>query len=435
MPLALTFAKVHELWEVLIAQAPITLTHYLPPRMCSIFDAVIAGAGIVGLATGMKLVEKSPGLKVAILEKENTIAAHQTGHNSGVIHAGLYYRPGSAKALLCASGREELIRFCMERNIRHEICGKVIAAAQDEQLPGLSELFRRGTENGLAGLKMLEPEEVKEIEPHVRCARGLLVPGTGIVDFREVASAYREVFGGGGGELFLGSEVKRVRELDSKTLRIETGSGSFQARLFINCAGLHSDRVAQLSGAQPPCRIVPFRGEYHLIKPERSYLVRNLVYPVPDPGFPFLGVHFTRTIDGKREAGPNAVLAFAREGYTRWRISPADLLETVGYGGFWRMVSKHWKTGLSEMARSFSKSLFARSLRELIPAVSSHDLEPGGAGVRAQAIGPDGKLIDDFLIQEEEKAIHVLNAPSPAATSSLAIAGQIVERIDKNYEL
>jgi (S)-2-hydroxyglutarate dehydrogenase len=390
------------------------------------FDAAIIGAGIIGLATGMRLLEKFPGLRVVILEKENMIAAHQTGHNSGVIHSGLYYRPGSFKARLCTSGRDELILFCRDHNVKHEICGKVVIATCDEQLPALAELFRRGSENGVSGLQMLSSAEVKEFEPYAECIRGMWVPGAGIVDFRQVAKAYAEVFVKKGGELFLGAVVKRVKDLDSKTLRIETGRGEFQSRVLINCAGLYSDCIARSCGMHPPCRIVPFRGEYYRIKPKREYLVRNLIYPVPDPGFPFLGVHFTRMIDGKVEAGPNAVLAFAREGYSRTRFSPLELWDTLSYRGFWRLASKHWRTGTGEMVRSFCKSLFVRELQRLVPAVSMDDLEPGGAGVRAQALGNDGKLLDDFVIQQTEKAIHLLNAPSPAATSSLAIATHIV---------
>ncbi|MFZ0932489.1 MAG: L-2-hydroxyglutarate oxidase [Syntrophobacteraceae bacterium] len=390
------------------------------------FDVAIIGAGIIGLATGMKLLEEFPGLRTAILEKESMIALHQTGHNSGVIHSGLYYKPGSHKARLCASGRDELIGFCLDHNIKHEICGKVVIATCDEQLPALAELFRRGSENGVAGLEMLSPAEVKEFEPYAKCIRGMRVPGAGIVDFRQVAKAYAEVFGKKGGELFLGAKVKKVKHLDFKTLRIETSRGEFQSRILINCAGLYSDRVALSCGMRPHCRIVPFRGEYYRIKPKREYLVKNLIYPVPDPGFPFLGVHFTRMIDGKVEAGPNAVLAFAREGYSRTRVAPMELLETLSYHGFWRLASKHWRTGMGEMFRSFSKSLFTRALQKLVPAVSRDDLESGGAGVRAQALGYDGELLDDFVIQQTEKAIHLLNAPSPAATSSLAIARHIV---------
>lgn len=390
------------------------------------FDVAITGAGIIGLATAMTLLEEFPGLRVAVLEKETMIASHQTGHNSGVIHSGLYYRPGSLKSRLCISGRDELVRFCREHNVEHDICGKVVIATREDELPALAELYRRGSENGVIGLQMLTPEEVKEFEPYAQCIGGMLVPGAGIVDFRKVAEAYADVFCKKGGELFLGAKVKKVKDLGEKTLRIETGRGVFKSRVLINCAGLYSDRVAKSSGLCPPCRIVPFRGEYYRIKPGRAFLVKNLIYPVPDPRFPFLGVHFTRMIDGRIEAGPNAVLAFAREGYRRTQIAPLELLETLGYAGFWRLVSRYWKTGMGEMMRSFSKSLFARALQDLLPSISKDDLEPGGAGVRAQALGNDGKLLDDFVIQQTEKMIHVLNAPSPAATSSLAIAKHVV---------
>ncbi len=390
------------------------------------FDVAITGAGIIGLATAMTLLEEFPGLRVAVLEKETMIASHQTGHNSGVIHSGLYYRPGSLKSRLCISGRDELDRFCREHNVEHDICGKVVIATREDELPALAELYRRGSENGVIGLQMLTPEEVKEFEPYAQCIRGMLVPGAGIVDFRKVAEAYADVFCKKGGELFLGAKVKKVKDLDAKTLRIETGRGVFKSRVLINCAGLYSDRVAKSSGLCPPCRIVPFRGEYYRIKPGRAFLVKNLIYPVPDPRFPFLGVHFTRMIDGRIEAGPNAVLAFGREGYGRTQIAPLELLETLSYAGFWRLVSRYWKTGMGEMMRLFSKSLFARALQDLLPSISKDDLEPGGAGVRAQALGHDGKLLDDFVIQQTEKMIHVLNAPSPAATSSLAIAKHIV---------
>ncbi len=391
------------------------------------FDVAITGAGIIGLATGMSLLEEFPGLRVAIFEKEKTIAAHQTGHNSGVIHSGLYYRPGALKARLCISGHDEIVRFCREQNIRHEICGKVVIATRYEELPVLDELYRRGSENGVAGLKMLTGAEVKEIEPYARSIRGMLVPSAGIVDFVQVAKAYAESFRRGGGEMFLATKVGRVKDFGPKTLQIQTNRGKFQSRALINCAGLYSDLVARSCGLTPSCRIVPFRGEYYRIKPERAFLVKNLIYPVPDPRFPFLGVHFTRMIDGGIEAGPNAVLAFAREGYGRLRISPLELADTLSYAGFWRLVSRYWNTGMGEMRRSFSKSLFSRGLQELMPAISRDDLDPGGAGVRAQALGRDGRLLDDFVIQQTDKMIHVLNAPSPAATSSLSIAKRIVD--------
>jgi (S)-2-hydroxyglutarate dehydrogenase len=393
--------------------------------MRSSYDVAIVGAGIIGLATGMKLLEAFPGLRVVILEKEDRIAAHQTGHNSGVIHSGIYYRPGSLKAGLCVAGYRELIDFCREHEVQFDICGKVVVAIRDEQLAALDELYRRGTENGVSGLRMISPSEVREIEPFAQCIKGLHVPTTGIIDFRQVAKAYSDVFRQKGGEVRLGSRVVRVEDRSS-ALQIATDEGQITAYHIINCAGLYSDRVAAMSGMEPPCRIVPFRGEYHGIRPRRSYLVKNLIYPVPDPRFPFLGVHFTRMIDGKIEAGPNAVLAFAREGYNRCSIAPLELLETLGYPGFWRLVWKYWKYGMGEMSRSFSKTLFARALRELMPEIVREDLIPGGAGVRAQALGRDGRLLDDFVILQNRRMIHVLNAPSPAATSSLAIANHLV---------
>lgn len=392
----------------------------------SSFDVVIVGAGIVGLATGMKLQKRYPGIKAAILEKEYRVAAHQTGHNSGVIHSGIYYKPGSLKARLCVSGSRELVGFCVENDVPHDICGKVVVATEQSQIPALDELYRRGIENGAPGLRMLDSMEIGEYEPHVRGLRGLLVPGTGIVDFGDVARAYAKVFRREGGEILLGRKVFSIKE-SASGVGIGTTTGEIAAGAVINCAGLYSDKVARSAGFDPPCRIVPFRGEYYRIKPERSFLVRNLIYPVPDPNFPFLGVHFTRMIDGKIEAGPNAVLAFAREGYSRAAVNPSELLEVLAYGGFWRMAGKYWKNGFAEMIRSFSKKLFTRSLRELVPEIEETDLAPGGAGVRAQALSPDGRLLDDFVILNDTRMIHVLNAPSPAATSSLAIAGYIVD--------
>ena len=394
--------------------------------MRSSCDVVIVGAGIIGLATGMKLLETFPGLRVVILEKENAVASHQTGHNSGVIHSGIYYRPGSLKAALCVAGSRELIDFCRENGVPYEICGKIVTAVREDQIPALEELYRRGTENGVPGLKMISPSEAAEIEPFARCILGLHVPATGIVDFRRVAESYAAVFRQRGGEVRFGCRVGRIEGRASE-VRIGMPGGEITSGFVINCAGLYSDSVAEMSGLIPPCRIVPFRGEYYGIRPERSYLVKNLIYPVPDPRFPFLGVHFTRMIDGRMEAGPNAVPAFAREGYSRWDVSLGELAGTLGYSGFWRLVLRYWKNGIGEMARSFSKELFARALRQLMPEISRDDLVPGGAGVRAQALGRDGRLLDDFVIMRNSRMIHVLNAPSPAATSSPAIAKHIVD--------
>ncbi len=395
---------------------------------CS-FDVAIVGAGIIGLATGMKLVERYPGLRAVIVEKEDRVAAHQTGHNSGVIHSGIYYKPGSLKAGLCVSGARELVSFCREHGVAHDICGKVVIATRDDQLPALEELHRRGVENGVPGMRMLDSAETLEFEPFVSCIRGLLVPSTGIVDYAEVARAYARAFSGYGGQIRLRTRAGRIKET-AEGVVIKTGGGDrITARVLINCAGLYSDRVARAAGFTPPCRIVPFRGEYYRIRPESGYLVRNLIYPVPDPRFPFLGVHFTRMIDGRIEAGPNAVLAFAREGYSRTRISVPELLEVLTYRGFHRLVRRYWKNGMAEMARSFSRRLFANSLRQLVPRIKDGDLGPGGAGVRAQALGADGKLLDDFVLLGDDRMVHVLNAPSPAATSSLAIAGRLLETI------
>lgn len=390
-------------------------------------DVAIVGAGILGLATGMKLADRFPGLEIAIFEKENGIAVHQTGNNSGVIHSGLYYRPGSLKAKLCISGSDALVSFCREYGVPFEICGKVVVATTEEELPALDELYRRGNANGIRGLKILSPAEVCDFEPHVHCIRGMHVPSTGIVDYRRVAAAYRDVLAGRGGVLHLGTRVGKIKEIGPRSLLVVTSRGEFQCRLLVNCGGLYSDRVARSAGLMPPCRIVPFRGEYYQIIPERAGLVKNLVYPVPDPKFPFLGVHFTRKIDGKVEAGPNAVLAFAREGYRRTSVCVPEFMETLCYGGFWKLVRRYWKSGMGEMRRSFSKALFTRALQQLAPEIHDRDLVAGGAGVRAQALGNDGKLLDDFVIQKTDRMVHVLNAPSPAATSSPAIAGHIAD--------
>ncbi len=403
------------------------------------YDVAVVGAGIVGLATGMRLLSHRPGLRVVVLEKEPAVAGHQTGHNSGVIHSGIYYRPGSLKAQLCVTGAEKLVAFCERRGVPYERCGKVVVATREEEIAPLRELHRRGTANGVPGMRLLGPEEVRELEPHVSCVLAMAVPTTGIVDFRVVAQAYRDAFEELGGEVLLGQILVGVRR-SSGGLRLELGEGgrsrqaaartsndAIETRGLINCAGLHSDRVARLCGVEPGCRIVPFRGEYYQIRPSRSELVRNLIYPVPDPRFPFLGVHFTRMIDGKVEAGPNAVLAYAREGYTKSTISIPDLAETLGYPGFWRLALKYWKPGFHEIARSYSKQLFVRALQRLIPDITPDDLLPGGAGVRAQALAADGRLLDDFHILRNDRTVHVLNAPSPAATSSLAIADHVLQ--------
>ncbi len=391
------------------------------------FDCVVIGGGIVGLAGAWTLLEKRPGIRIAVLEKENDWARHQTGRNSGVIHSGIYYKPGSLKAKLCREGNRRLVEFCKLHGIRHELCGKVIVATTTSELPLLENLYQRGMANGLAA-KKLSAAEVKEIEPHVSCLAGIQVPSTGIVDFVGVCRKLAELVAAQGGELRLGATVQGIRAEGNGGI-VETSQGAFSARWVVNCAGLHSDRVAKLAGAEPGARIVPFRGEYYELTPERRSLVRNLIYPVPDPNFPFLGVHYTRMIDGSVHAGPNAVLSLKREGYHRTSFDWRDFMDTMTYPGFWRLAAKHAKSGLEEMHRSFSKAAFVHSLQKLIPEIREEDLVPGSAGVRAQALRPDGGLVDDFLIVHSPFAIHVCNAPSPAATASLEIGRVISEHI------
>ncbi|GIX07638.1 MAG: hydroxyglutarate oxidase [Candidatus Poribacteria bacterium] len=397
------------------------------------YDLAIVGGGIVGLATALALTEHYR-LRLVLLEAEDRLASHQTGHNSGVIHSGLYYRPGSLKAHTCVTGREMLYRFCEKHDIPHERCGKVVVAVSKEELPRLDELERRGRANGLNGLRRLEGEAVRELEPHVRAQAALHVPETGIVDFAAVARKIAELAQERGAEIRTRSRLLAVQRR-SHELALETTSGTVAATGLINCGGLYCDRIARLCGDRPPVRIVPFRGEYYYLRPERRSLVRNLIYPVPDPRFPFLGVHFTRTISGQVEAGPNAVLAFSRQGYRWGEVSLPDLGEYLTYRGFWRMAARYWRTGLVEMARSLSKRLFVSALQRLIPEVRPEDVCRGGSGVRAQALAPDGRLVDDFLLLERERAIHVLNAPSPAATASLRIGELIAERAGQHFDL
>ncbi len=396
-------------------------------------DVAIVGGGIVGVATAMALTARTRA-SVAVVEKEARLAAHQTGNNSGVMHSGLYYKPGSLKARNCTTGREALERFCAEHGIPAERCGKVVVATQTAQLPMLDELQRRGEANGLTGLVRLGPEAVREIEPHAAGVAGLFVPQTGIVDYVRVTEAYGEAVRAGGGRIILGARVTRIVR-EGPAMVLETGQGAVRCRFLINCAGLHSDRLARLAGVDPGVRIVPFRGEYYRMVPARRHLVRNLIYPVPDPEFPFLGVHFTRMIGGAVEAGPNAVLALRREGYTRLSFSLRDTLATVGYGGFWRMAGSFWRMGLGEYWRSFNKRAFVGALAALMPEITASDLEPGGAGVRAQALDREGRLVDDFRIVEAENQVHVLNAPSPAATASISIGERIAELARRNFNL
>ena len=396
--------------------------------MSESFDLAVVGGGIVGLATAFRVLEAHPGTRVVLLEKERELGAHQTGHNSGVIHSGLYYRPGSAKARTCVAGSDAMKRFCAEHGLPFAICGKVVVATEESELPALEELHRRGAANGVPGLQLIGPERLREIEPYAVGLRALHVPQAGIVDYRQVARKLGELIRASGGDVRLGARVSAVRE-ESSALVLETSVGEFTAKQLVTCAGLHSDRVARMEGGAPSARIVPFRGEYYELVPEREFLVKGLIYPVPDPRFPFLGVHFTRRIHCGVEAGPNAVLAFRREGYRKLQVSPRDLLDVLTYGGFWRLAAKYWRTGLGEIVRSLSKRAFVRALERLVPEIRPADVRPAGSGVRAQALAPDGKLVDDFLIVERPRALHVCNAPSPAATASLAIASEIVEKL------
>ena len=390
----------------------------------------IIGGGIVGLATGLELVRRYPGLSLAIIEKEPTLACHQTGHNSGVIHSGIYYKPGSLKARLCVEGVEALLRFCQENGVPYDICGKVIVAVTEDEIPRLEELFRRGQANGLQGLRMLNGKEIREIEPHAAGIRGIRVPGTGIVDYAKVSEKYAEIISARGGLIHLSKEVVGLKRCGELTI-VETTNGPIEARLVINCAGLQSDRISRLAKAKLGLTIVPFRGEYYDIVPEKHHLIKGLLYPVPDPRFPFLGVHFTKRIGGGVEAGPNAVLALKREGYSKSSFLARDVCEYLTFPGFWIMAAKHWQMSVGEYHRSWSKSAFVRALQRLMPELSSDDLVPGGSGVRAQALGIDGKLIDDFHFVYTDGMVHVCNVPSPAATASLAIGKYIVDTVVK----
>ncbi|MHB8578663.1 MAG: L-2-hydroxyglutarate oxidase [Ignavibacteriaceae bacterium] len=391
-----------------------------------IYDFAIIGGGIVGTATALS-IQRSGNYSVVILEAENRVAPHQTGNNSGVIHSGIYYKPGSLKAQNCVKGRELMYRFCEENNIKHQRCGKIVLAFSTEELPALDELERRGIANGLNGVKKLTREEIKDYEPYAEGISGLFVHETGIVDYTEVTEAYAKIISNSGGEIKTSSRFNSLIK-DGNNLILQTTSGEVQAKFLINCGGLQSDRVARICGVNPNLQIIPFRGEYYKLKKEKEYLVKNLIYPVPDPKFPFLGVHFTRMIGGGIEAGPNAVLAFKREGYNHKDFSFKDVSQMITYSGFWKMASHHYKMGIDEFRRSLSKELFVKSLQKLVPSISYDDVSREGAGVRAQALDPDGKLADDFRIIEAEKMIHILNAPSPAATASLSIGNTIAKK-------
>jgi len=406
------------------------------------YDCTVIGGGIIGLATALELTGRFPKARLLVLEKEAQIARHQTGHNSGVIHSGIYYKPGSVKAQTCVSGRKALLEFCDQHDIPYNLCGKVIVATHKEEIPRLEEIFRRGCANGVQGLEIIGPERLKEIEPHTAGIRALYAPTTGIIDFIGVAQAYATRIQSLGGEIRTSHEVKNIVQ-GSGGLIIETPSGEFRSKHMINCAGLFSDQIGRMIGrykdseiaGEGDLRIVPFRGEYYKVIPERHFLVNRLIYSVPDPELPFLGIHFTRTLRGDVEVGPNAVLAFAREGYRKTDVNLSDIWGILSYRGFWSMARMHWKSGLGEMYRSISKRAFVKALQRLIPDMQPNDLVPSRAGVRAQAVSATGALFDDFALSQTGNVIHVLNAPSPGATASLAIGKRIVDMAAEAFSL
>jgi (S)-2-hydroxyglutarate dehydrogenase len=395
------------------------------------YDLAIIGGGIVGTAVGMSL-QKDKNLSVILIEAENKFAAHQTGNNSGVIHSGLYYKPGSLKAKNCREGRELIYKFCAENNIPHNKCGKIVIALNDYEVTVLNELEQRGKENGLKEIRKISKEEIKEYEPHADGILGLFIPETGIVDYSLVTKKYVEIIKEYGGEALTSTKFLNLVRKNGEMI-LETNQGEIKSRVLVNCSGLQSDRVAKKCGVIPNLQIIPFRGEYFNLVKEKEYLINNLIYPVPDPKFPFLGVHFTRMINGGVEAGPNAVLSFKRVGYKKFDFSFRDSLEMISYVGFWKMAAKHYKMGINEFYRSFNKNEFVSALQKLVPEIKDADIYPGGTGVRAQALEPDGKLVDDFRIIEAENMVHVLNAPSPAATASISIGNIIAGLAMRRY--
>lgn len=391
-------------------------------------DVVILGGGIIGLATAWRFLQRHPHTKLVVLEKESQLAAHQTGRNSGVIHSGIYYKPGSLRAINCRQGKLALQEFCREHGVPHDICGKVIVAVDQKELLALKNIFERGQKNGV-DCALIGPDRLAELEPHCRGVQAIHVPEAGIVNYRRVTEKLAELVQRMGGRVVVNAKAIGIKH-DANLVFIETTAGEFIGKSLVNCTGLHSDRIAKMAGSKPEAKIVPFRGEYYELKPEAEHLCRNLIYPVPDPNFPFLGVHFTRMIDGGVECGPNAVLAFAREGYRKLDLNLGDLAESLSYPGFLKMAWKYWPMGFGEMWRSVSKRAFVRALQRLVPEISEERLVPGRAGVRAQALGRDGSLVDDFLISRDGNVVNVLNAPSPAATSSLNIGAMIVDAFD-----
>lgn len=390
----------------------------------------VVGGGIVGLAAAYRIAGRSPDSKVTVLEKEPGVGRHQSGHNSGVLHAGLYYKPGSQKAKLAVRGIRQMIEFCQTHGIAHEVCGKVVVATSEEEVPRLKNLFERGCQNGLRDLRMLDRDQLREIEPHAAGIAAVRVPEEGIADYPAVCAALADEIRARGGEVILNAKVTAIRR-EADGFRVVSTAGDYACDRLVTCAGLYSDRVAALTGRARDIRIIPFRGEYYKIRPERQFLVRNLIYPVPDPKFPFLGVHFTRLVHGGVEAGPNAVLALAREGYRKSKINAAEIFDALSFSGLWKFLKKYPKMCLDETRRSFSKALFCASLQRLVPEIQPGDLSEGGAGVRAQAMSPDGSLIEDFYFIEGANELHVVNAPSPGATASLAIGEEIAARLLK----
>ena len=393
------------------------------------FDICIIGGGIVGLATAYKISKKHPKLKLAVLEKETSLAKHQTGHNSGVLHTGIYYKPGSLKAMNCRNGKQAMEQFCQEQGIDHELCGKIIVALNDEEVPRMQNIFQRGQENGV-NCKIISREEMLEIEPHVAGVQAIHVPECGIVNYKQVCLRLGEIIQEKEeNKIFLGHQVTKIRNLTT-SLVVETDKQQIECKHLINCGGLHSDKLTKLGGQKPPAKIIPFKGEYFELKKNAKHLCKNLIYPVPDPAFPFLGVHFTRMIDGTVECGPNAVLAFGREAYGKFDLNLKDLLESITYPGFQKMAIKHWKMGWGEMWRSYNKGAFVKALRRLIPEIEASHLVSAPAGIRAQAVSPRGALVDDFLIEDNNRVINVCNAPSPAATASLNIGSTIMAQLE-----
>lgn len=390
------------------------------------YDIVIIGGGIIGLATAWKLAVEHPGIKLAIVEKEAQTGTHQTDRNSGVIHSGIYYKPGGAKAVNCIKGYQMLLDFCLQYDIPFELCGKVIVAAAEKQIPVLHGIHQRGIDNGLKGIRLIDAKEVKAIEPHCHAVEGIWVPQTGIIDYRVVADKLAELIKAAGGEIITGFKVEGIVEA-SNDITISSTNRSIVGSLAIGCAGLYADHLVKLSGGVPPHQIVPFRGEFYALRPEATHLVKGLIYPVPDINFPFLGVHLTKRIGGGIEAGPNAVLAFRREGYKHLDVHAGELSETLGYSGFHKLAMRHWKKGFAEMRRSFSKRAFLKSLQVLVPALRMEDIHRSRAGVRAQALDKNGNLVDDYVILEQDRMIHLCNAPSPAATSCLSIGEYVAE--------